>query len=72
MSRMQYFVDRLGKMDKKAMWETTGLLKKRSGKSRAWLMKDMLNCAGIRGLFSRIRCDEPDKRRMTGAMMTQY
>ena len=45
MSRMQYFWDRLKKMDKKAMWETTGLLKKRSGKSRLWLMRDMLKCA---------------------------
>jgi len=45
MSRIQYFWDRLGKMDKKAMWKTTGLLKKRSGKSRIWLMKDMLQCA---------------------------
>ncbi len=45
MSRMQYFLDRLGKMDKKAMWETTGLLKKRSGKSRIWLLIDMLKCA---------------------------
>ena len=45
MSRMQYFMDRVGKMDKKAMWKTTGILKKRSGKSRAWLMKDMLSCA---------------------------
>ena len=45
MSRMQYFLDRVGKMDKKAMWKTTGILKKRSGKSRAWLMKDMLGCA---------------------------
>jgi hypothetical protein len=38
-------MDRVGKMDKKAMWKTTGILKKRSGKSRAWLMKDMLSCA---------------------------
>ena len=27
------------------MWKTTGLLKKRSGKGRLWLMKDMLQCA---------------------------
>ena len=45
MSRMQYFWNRLGKMDKKAMWETTGVLKKRSGKSRIWLLADMLKCA---------------------------
>lgn len=44
MSRIQYFRKRLMKMDKKAMWKTTGLLKKRSGKSRLWLMQDMLKC----------------------------
>ena len=44
MSRMQYFRKRLMKMDWKAMWKTTGLLKKRSGKSRIWLMTDMLKC----------------------------
>ncbi len=45
MSRMSYFWDRLKKMDWKAMWATTGLLKKRSGKSRIWLLCDMLRCA---------------------------
>ncbi len=44
MSRAQYFWNRVRKMDRKAMWKTTGILKKRSGKSRAWLMKDMLEC----------------------------
>ena len=44
MSRVSYFIDRVGKIDKKAMWKTTGVLKKRSGKSRAWLMQDMLKC----------------------------
>ena len=33
MSRLQYFWNRLFKMDWKAMWKTTGVLKKRSGKS---------------------------------------
>ena len=47
MSRLQYFRKRLMKMDWKAMWKTTGLLKKRSGKGRLWLMTDMLRC-GIR------------------------
>ena len=42
---MQYFWSRLGKMDKKAMWNTAGLLKKKSGKSRIWLLCDMLKCA---------------------------
>ena len=45
MSRFQYFWNRLFKMDWKAMWKTTGLLKKRSGKSRIWLLNDMLKCA---------------------------
>ena len=45
MSRLQYFWNRLFKMDWKAMWKTTGLLKKRSGKGRIWLMADMLKCA---------------------------
>ncbi len=45
MSRMNYFWDRLFKMDRKAMWKTTGVLKKRSGKGRIWLLRDMLKCA---------------------------
>lgn len=45
MSRMQYFMDRVFKMDWKAMWKTTGIVKKRSGKNRLWLMGDMLKCA---------------------------
>ena len=44
MSRFEYFRKRLLKMDWKAMWKTTGLLKKRSGKGRLWLMADMLKC----------------------------
>ena len=45
MSRLTYFCNRLVKMDWQAMWKTTGLLKERSGKSRPWLMADMLQCA---------------------------
>ena len=45
MSRLQFFWHRLVRMDWKAMWKTTGLLKKRSGKSRIWLLADMLKCA---------------------------
>ncbi len=45
MSRLQYFWHRLVRMDWKAMWKTTGLLKKRSGKGRLRLMADMLKCA---------------------------
>ena len=47
MSRMSYFWNRVRKMDWKAMWKTTKLLKKRSGKGRLWLLTDMLKC-GIR------------------------
>ena len=45
MSRLQYFWHRLLRMDWKAMWKTTGILKRKSGKSRLFLMKDMLHCA---------------------------
>lgn len=36
---------RLTKMDYKKMWSVTGTLRERSGKSRPWLMLDMLKCA---------------------------
>mgnify|MGYP004492367409 CR=1 FL=1 len=45
MSRLSYFCKRLVKMDWATMWKTTDLLKERSGKSRPWLMCDMLHCA---------------------------
>lgn len=45
MSRLTYLIKRLKKMDYRAMWKTTGLLKERSGKSRVWLLLDMLQCA---------------------------
>ena len=45
MSRLSYFFKRLVRMDWQAMWRTTGLLKERSGKSRLWLLCDMLKCA---------------------------
>ena len=45
MSRISYLVKRAGRMDYKAMWKTTKLLKERSGKSRVWLLMDMLDCA---------------------------
>ena len=47
MSRLSFFAKRLVRMDWKKMWETTGLLKERSGKSRLWLLLDMLRC-GVR------------------------
>lgn len=45
MSRLSFFFKRLVLMDWKAMWQTTSLLKERSGKSRLWLLGDMLHCA---------------------------
>ena len=45
MSKLSYFWKRLLKMDWKAMWKTTGLLKKSSGKGRIYLLFDMLRCA---------------------------
>ena len=45
MSRLSYFFKRLFKMNWKAMWKTTALLKERSGKPRIWLLCDMLHCA---------------------------
>lgn len=45
MSRLTYFARRLVRMDWKAMWKTTGILKERSGKNRLRLMTDMLKCA---------------------------
>lgn len=44
MSRLGYFAKRLVKMDWKRMWDTTALLKEKSGKSRLWLLSDMLQC----------------------------
>lgn len=45
MSRIAFFVKRLVKMDWHRMWETAALLSERSGKSRVWLLFDMLKCA---------------------------
>ena len=45
MSRLSYFVKRAVRIDWKRMRETTKTLEKRSGKSHAWLMRDMLDCA---------------------------
>ncbi len=45
MSRIQYAMDRMRKMDWKAMRKTVALLHKKSGKSRIWLQTDMLRCA---------------------------
>ncbi len=45
MSRLTFFFKRLIRMDWRRMWETTALLRERSGKSRLWLLSDMLFCA---------------------------
>ena len=45
MSRLSFFFKRLVRMDWKAMWQTTSLLKERSGKTRIWLLCDMLYSA---------------------------
>ena len=45
MSKLGFFFKRLVRMDFKRMWETTALLRERSGKSRLWLLADMLRCA---------------------------
>lgn len=44
MSRVSYLVKRAVKMDWAAMWKTTALLKERSGRSRLWLLGDMIQC----------------------------
>ena len=44
MSRVTFLIKRALKMDWKAMWATTALLKQRSGKSRIWLLADMIKC----------------------------
>ncbi len=45
MGKLSFFFKRLVKMDWGAMWKTTAILKQRSGKSRLWLLCDMLRCA---------------------------
>ena len=44
MSRITFLIKRALKMDWKAMWATTALLRQRSGKSRLWLLCDMIKC----------------------------
>ena len=45
MSKLSFFFKRLVRMDFKAMWKTTAIVRERSGKSRLWLLCDMLRCA---------------------------
>lgn len=44
MSKLSFFLKRLVRMDFAKMWQTTGYLKQKSGKSRLWLLGDMLRC----------------------------
>ena len=45
MGKISFFFKRLVRMDFGKMWKTTAFLKQRSGKSRLWLLCDMLRCA---------------------------
>jgi len=45
MSRLLYAVKRAFKMDWKRMFQTAAMLHEKTGKSRLWLMTDMLRCA---------------------------
>ena len=45
MSRLSYMMKRAMKMDYKAMLKTANMLHKKTGKSRIWLLTDMVKCA---------------------------
>lgn len=45
MGKLSYAFNRALKMDWKRMWQTAGLLRQHSGKSRLWLLCDMVKCA---------------------------
>jgi hypothetical protein len=45
--KLTFFFKRLVRMDFAKMWKTTAFLQKKSGKSRLWLLWDMLRCALI-------------------------
>ncbi len=45
MNRLKFLFQRMARMDYKAMWKTTKILRERSGMSRLWLLFDMLKCA---------------------------
>lgn len=45
MGKLTFFFKRLVRMDFHKMWKTTAFLKQRSGKSRLWLLCEMLRCA---------------------------
>ena len=45
MSKLNYVMKRLGKIDRKRMEDTLIYLEKKTGKSRNWLVRDMIHCA---------------------------
>lgn len=45
MSKLNYVMKRLGKIDRKRMEDTLIYLEKKTGKSRNWLVRDMIRCA---------------------------
>ena len=45
MNRLKFLFQRILRMDYKAMWKTTKIVRERSGKNRLWLLFDMLLCA---------------------------
>ena len=45
MSRLSYMMKRAMKMDYRAMIKTANMLHKKTGKSRVWLLGDMVRCA---------------------------
>ena len=45
MSRLSYMMKRAMKMDYSAMIKTANMLHKKTGKSRVWLLQDMVRCA---------------------------
>ena len=45
MSRLSYMMKRAMKMDYRAMIRTANMLHKKTGRSRIWLLCDMVKCA---------------------------
>lgn len=45
MPRFKFLIQRARRMDWHKMWQTAEMLHKKTGKSRVWLLNDMLHCA---------------------------
>ena len=45
MPRLKFLIQRARRMDWHKMWQTAEMLHKKTGKSRVWLLNDMLHCA---------------------------